>query len=230
MEPVLPTEPPEKSGFAPEKIIVDVPALNVNPVLKAKLNAVPLVAIEIMLLPKLIVRVLKLEELKIAAPVSVTSLLAVVNVPCVTVKVPEAVNGSPSVTVMPEPFTVTAPRVLPALVSVPVPANVSVPVYVYVMPATSVTLPDTVMAAVPANVPVNPVQVMDCAPVFPVEMVQVPVDRFVKNTASADVGTLAPPAPPDVVAHLVPAVPSQFAVPPTQYLSAMFTPSRSERR
>lgn len=83
------------------------------------------------------------------------------------------------------------------------------------------TLPDTVIAAVPAKVPVNPVQLMDSAPVFPVAMVQVPVDRLVKNTASADVGTLAPPAPPDVVAHLVPAVPSQFAVPPTQKRSAI---------
>jgi hypothetical protein len=75
------------------------------------------------------------------------------------------------------------------------------------------------MAALPAIVPVKPVQFMDFAPVFPVEMVQVPVDRFVKNTSSALVGTDAPPAPPDVVAHLVPAVPSQFAVPPTQNLS-----------
>ena len=41
------------------------------------------------------------------------------------------------------------------------------------MPATSVTLPDTVIAAVPVNVPVNPVQLIDLAPVLPVEMVQV---------------------------------------------------------
>jgi hypothetical protein len=77
------------------------------------------------------------------------------------------------------------------------------------------------MLALPANVPVNPVQLMDLAPVLPLEMVQVPEDRFVKNTSSALVGTLAPPPPPDVVDHLVPAVPSQFAVPPTQYLSAI---------
>lgn len=82
-------------------------------------------------------------------------------------------------------------------------------------------LPDTVMAALPANVPVNPVQVMDLAPVLPVEMVQVPVEAASKKTSSALVGTLAPPAPPDVADHLVPAVPSQFAVPPTQYLSAI---------
>lgn len=57
------------------------------------------------------------------------------------------------------------------------------------MPATSVTLPDTVIAAVPVNVPANPVQLIDLAPVLPAEMVQVPVDRFEKNTSSAEVGT-----------------------------------------
>jgi hypothetical protein len=45
------------------------------------------------------------------------------------------------------------------------------------------------MLELPAIVPVNPVQVMDFAPVFPEEIVQVPVDKFVKNTSSADVGT-----------------------------------------
>jgi hypothetical protein len=122
---------------------------------------------------------------------------------------------------MPDPLIVNGPIVFPAVVNVPVPFNVSVPLYVNVIPATSVTLPDTVMAALPANVPVNPVQLMDLAPVLPLEMVQVPEDRFVKKTSSALVGTLAPPPPPDVVAHLVPAVPSQAAVPPTQYLSAI---------
>ena len=73
------------------------------------------------------------------------------------------------------------------------------------------------MAAVPAMVPVKPVQVMDLAPVLPVEMVHVPVDAASKNTSSAEVGTASPPAPPEVNAHLVPAVPSQAAVPPTQY-------------
>lgn len=84
------------------------------------------------------------------------------------------------------------------------------------MPATSVTLPATLIAADPAIVPVKPVQLIDFAPVLPEAIVQVPVDRFVKNTSSAVVGTDAPPPPPEVVAHLVPAVPSQEAVPPTQ--------------
>lgn len=78
------------------------------------------------------------------------------------------------------------------------------------------TFPETVMSAVPVIVPVKPVQLMLNAPVLPAEIVQVPVDRFVKNTSSEKLGTDAPPAPPEVVAHLVPAVPSQAAVPPTQ--------------
>ncbi len=80
----------------------------------------------------------------------------------------------------------------------------------------SVTLPATVIAAVPVSEPVKPVQLIDFAPVLPVAIVQVPVDNTLKNTSSAVVGTDAPPVPPEVVAHLVPAVPSQEAVPPTQ--------------
>jgi hypothetical protein len=117
---------------------------------------------------------------------------------------------------MPAPSTVTPLNVLPAVVRVAVPVNVIVPVWVYVMPADRVTLPATEIAAVPVIVPAKPVQLIDFAPVLPAAMVTVPVERFVKNTSSADVGTDAPPAPPDVVAHLVPAVPSQDAVPPTQ--------------
>ena len=48
--------------------------------------------------------------------------------PCVTVIVPEDVNASPSVTVIPDPLIVTGPSVFPALVNVPVPFSVSVPV------------------------------------------------------------------------------------------------------
>ena len=129
---------------------------------------------------------------------------------------PDELNASPNVTVMPEPLTTTGPIVFPVVVSVPVPFNVSVPVYVYVIPASSVTLPETVMAAVPVSVPVKPVQLMDLAPVLPVEMVQVPVEAASKKTSSVLLGIEAPPAPPDVVAHLVPAVPSHAAVPPTQ--------------
>jgi hypothetical protein len=100
-------------------------------------------------------------------------------------------------------------------------AKVITLVLVYVIPAASVTLPETVIAAEPAMVPVNPVQVMDFAPVLPAAIVTVPEDDASKNTSSADVGTDAPPAPPDVAAHLVPTVPSHEAVPPTQYLFAI---------
>ena len=83
-------------------------------------------------------------------------------------------------------------------------------------------LPATEIAAVPVIVPVNPVQLIDLAPVLPVAIVQVTAPEAAsKNTSSADVGTDAPPPAPDVVAHLVPAVPSQLAVPPTQYLFAI---------
>jgi hypothetical protein len=67
---------------------------------------------------------------------------------------------------------------------------VIIPVWVYVIPATSVTLPDTVMAVEPAIVPVNPVQLIDLAPVLPDAIVQVTApDAPSKNTSSADVGT-----------------------------------------
>jgi hypothetical protein len=85
-----------------------------------------------------------------------------------------------------------------------------------------------VMAAVPANVPVNPVQLMDLAPVFPLEMVQVPEEVASKKTSSALVGTAAPPAPPTVSAHFVPAVPSHAAVPPRQKRSAILALLKSQ--
>jgi hypothetical protein len=52
--------------------------------------------------------------------------------------------------------------------------------------------------------------------VLPAAIVTVPLEFASKKTSSAVVGLDAPPAPPDVVAHLVPAVASQEAVPPTQ--------------
>ena len=65
-------------------------------------------------------------------------------------------------------------------------------------------------------VPVNPVQVKS-KQVAVAEIVTVTApDAASKNTLSALVGTACPPAPPDVSAHLVPAVASHEAVPPTQ--------------
>jgi hypothetical protein len=51
------------------------------------------------------------------------------------------------------------------------------------MPAESVTLPATVIADPapdPVIVPVNPVQLMDCAPVLPAAIVTVPEDEASK--------------------------------------------------
>ena len=148
------------------------------------------------------------------------------NVPEVNVSVDvEALvtfSASPSVTVIPVPLTLTPLRVFPAEMRVPVPFRNSEPVQVRVMPATNVTLPATFVFMVPAMVPVNPVKLSVFAPVFPVEIVTVPApDAASKNTSSAVVGTACPPAPPDVSDHLVPAVPSQAAVPPTQYRKAI---------
>jgi hypothetical protein len=138
------------------------------------------------LLPRFIVRTLLLVEVKTEA---VTLKLLVVKVPWVSVISPDDVKASPNVTVIPAPLIVNGPIVFPAVVSVAVAFNVSVPLYVTVIPATSVTLPETVIAAEPAKVPVNPVQLIDLAPVLPAEIVQVPLDAASKNTSSADVGT-----------------------------------------
>ena len=51
--------------------------------------------------------------------------------------------------------------------------------------------------------------------------VQVPDERLVKKTASAAVGTDAPPAPPEAVDQLTVLVAFQVPVPPTQYLFAI---------
>jgi hypothetical protein len=199
------------------KTIKDVPALKVRLVFIIK-SISPFAPSVTVLLLSIMALVEVPEESK---DLRVTAYPAVSKVPAVTVKSHTLSNAEPSVTVIPAPLTIRCAISFPFGVRVPVPLKVIVPVYVYPIPTASVTLPDTVIAAVPANVPVNPVQLMDLAPVLPLEMVQVPVDRFVKKTSSALVGTLAPPPPPDVVDHLVPAVPSQAAVPPTQYLSAI---------
>jgi hypothetical protein len=87
-----------------------------------------------------------------------------------------AVSASPSVRTIPTPFTVSDENVLPAVMSVPVPVIVTVPLWEYVIPADSVTLPATEIEAEPVIVPVNPVQVIDFAPVLPVAIVTVPVE------------------------------------------------------
>src|SRR5690349_15583036 len=86
------------------------------------------------------------------------------------------------------------------------------------LPAPAVASPIVmVVAAACVIVPVKPVQLSDrqTSVVVP-EVVILPVEAASKKTSSAAVGTAAPPAPPEVVAHLVPAVASHVAVPPTQ--------------
>jgi len=43
-----------------------------------------------------------------------------------------------------------------------------------------------------------------------------------KNTLSEEVGTVSPPAPPELAAQCVVVLESQSPVPPTQYLSAIY--------
>ena len=100
--------------------------------------------------------------------------------------------------------------------------NIKDPVYVLVTATDeSVKFPKMLIVCVPAITPVNPVRFRFLQlPVAATVTVTVP-DAASKNTSSALVGTLCPPAPPDVAAHLVPAVPSQLAVPPTQKRSGI---------
>jgi hypothetical protein len=170
--------------------MIDVPALKVKFEFAKKSTGVEPLNVNVDD-PRLIVRVLLLLEDR---EVAVTLKLLVVNVPCVTVSVPEDVNASPSVTMIPDPLIVTGPSVLPALVNVPVPLNVVVPVYVTVIPADRVRDPDMVSAGVfvPAHSPVNPVQLMDFATREPliVHLAAPPLPSFAsKNTSSAAVGT-----------------------------------------
>lgn len=175
----------------------------------------------IVLAPKLMVRLLAVLDSKTLV---VMEYPFVVNVPAFILRFPLLWKASAREVV--DPTATAPPKVFPALVMVQVPEIVTVPVCANVIPAAKVMLPKLVNTPDPVIDPVNPVQfkLLQVALVI----VQVPVEAASKKTSSALVGTLAPPAPPDVVAHLVPAVPSQFAVPPTQYLSAMITPSRNE--
>ena len=82
--------------------------------------------------------------------------------------------------------------------------------------ASKIIDPKAFICPVPTNDPVNPValSVKHCC--GPVTVTVTAPDAASKYTSSALVGTEAPPAPPDVAAHFVPAVASQIAVPPTQ--------------
>lgn len=103
--------------------------------------------------------------------------------------------------------------------------TVQVPGFVSVMPAEKVIPPWTVnVELVITRLPVNPVQfrVRQILELKLRETATAP-EAALRNTSSTLVGTDAPPGPPDVVAHLVPAVPSQDPAPPTQYRSAIYS-------
>ncbi len=111
---------------------------------------------------------------------------------------------------------------LPAMVMllpVVVETNESVPPQLWVMPDEKVTEPDvlvpTVRVPLPVSVPLKPVKLME-RQTAPVPMVIVPTEGAVKKTSSAAVGTDWPPVPPELAAHLTPAVVSQVPVLPTQ--------------
>jgi hypothetical protein len=130
-----------------------------------------------------------------------------------------------SVNVPPAPvIVIEQAKTVPALVILlaPVELNVIVPVLFQTVPVIKLMLPATAsVGEVPVayvTVPALTVKFLQfSAPV----MVTVYVPAWSKNTSSADVGTLAPPAPPLVALQLVVLDVFQVPVPPTQYLSAI---------
>lgn len=113
-------------------------------------------------------------------------------------------------------------RVFPAEVKLPVPLNLKfIFVKAVVIPETRVMSPyiSKLVDALLQKVPVNQVntrflQVIVVMPV--VEIVTAP-ELASKIASSPEVGTDAPPAPPEVSDHFEPAVESQVADHPTQY-------------
>jgi hypothetical protein len=91
------------------------------------------------------------------------------------------------------------------------------PVAVHVVPESIVKFPVRSRLPEPAIVPTKPVVASVPVPIPAESIVTVPEPLLAsKIAASKKPGTEAPPAPPDVVDHLVPAVKSQIAAPPTQ--------------
>jgi hypothetical protein len=144
------------------------------------------------------------------------------NVPAVKVKVlaVDKVNASPKVIL--NALLIELLIVTPLVVMVLVAAIVKVPVFDHVVVADKVTLPETVIPIVPAIVQVAPVVVKDRQGLaVPLIVIVGEPEAALTITASADVGTLAPPPPPDVALQLVVLLASQVPLPPTQYLSAI---------
>src|SRR4051812_13859557 len=86
-------------------------------------------------------------------------------------------------------------------------------------------LPVAIIVPPPVNVAVDPVVVKLWQTAVDELIVMVPPPLLaLKTTSSAVVGTLAPPAPPDVADQCVVSVPSQVPDPPTQNRDATISP------
>lgn len=209
-------------------VIVAVLAVTVSPVAVAKFHEVPAVAQVTVAAPIVKVRVLELLLEKVP---QVTDLPFKSNVPWVRVIVFDVptVKVSASCILQPAPFIVKAPKAFPPEVIVWVVAEVltifACTAPVIVMPETkriatfdapAVPSPTFKVAPLTVKPPVKPVQFSERHVLVPETVTVLAPEEASKNTSSAAVGTAAPPAPPEVVAHLLPAVPSQVAVPPTQ--------------
>jgi hypothetical protein len=144
----------------------------------------------------------------------------VVKVPWVTVNEPEVEKASLRDKTFAELFTLKDAAIIFPFEVMEVllaPCALIVPVYVQVIPDPTVRFPSIFMVLAPEKVPVNPVKFrFKQAPVTPEIVTVTAPEAAVKNTLSALVGTAAPPAPPSVVAHFVPAVVFHVLVPPTQ--------------
>lgn len=174
------------------------------------------------------VRVLAVLPLEVIEPDSVTVCPFVLIVPAVWLN-EVAVKASAKDHVAPLPLKVPVPKFFPleVMLFVPVvPANVQLSI-VSVIPAAIVTCPTVLVPTVilgvdvPARVPVKPVKLIDLQTRDPLTVQVFAPLLASKNTSSEAVGTPDPPPPPEVVDHLVPAVASHVAVPPTQYLLAI---------
>jgi hypothetical protein len=185
-------------------------------------NTAPLPVVVMLPVPNSITRTLAPVELN--NPVERVRLLRF-SVPLNNVKVlvVPKVNALPNVRVLPVELKVielliNTPLVVIMLLIVSI---VISPVALHVVVADRVMLPETVKVPVESIVQVAPVVVRDWQTNTPVNVIVGEPDAAFTITASAAVGTEAPPAPPEVADQFVVELVSQVPDPPTQYLSAI---------
>jgi hypothetical protein len=159
-------------------------------------------------------------------PLAVVMLkLAVLKVPCIkkiAVAVVLFVYALPKVTVIPAPLIVNVDRIVMLfVVIVELALTVKAPVAFHVVVADKVILPEMVNWPEEVSVQVAPVVVRLWHTKTPVKVIVGEPEDALIITASAAVGTDAPPGPPDVVDQLVVDEVFQVPVPPRQYLSAI---------